>query len=93
MTDVAGDNWEYKGLINGKHVFQLNGILNGSVEKIGGYEIGAVENVPFILNIDGATTGNEYQGKGLLMNVEVQAVQAANVNPSAIPFETVTPAP
>ncbi|WP_347451733.1 TasA family protein [Acetoanaerobium noterae] len=93
MTDVAGDNWEYKGLIDGKHVFQLNGILNGSVEKIGDYEIGAVENVPFILNIDGATTGNEYQGKGLLMNVEVQAVQAANVDPSAIPFETVTPAP
>lgn len=93
MTPVAGSNWDYVGMVDGKYAFQLNGILNGSVEKIGVYEIANVANVPFILNIDGATTGNEYQGMGITMNVEVQAVQAANVNPGAIPFATVIPAP
>ena len=93
MTPVAGSNWDYVGMVDGKYAFQLNGILNGSVEKIGVYEIANVANVPFILNIDGAKTGNEYQGMGITMNVEVQAVQAANVNPGAIPFATVIPAP
>lgn len=95
ITDVAGDNWIYDGYNQtiGKHIFRLDGILNGSVEKFGVHEIANVANVPFVLNIDGATTGNEYQGIGLLMNVEVQAVQAANVDPLAIPFETVIPSP
>ena len=95
MTDLEDENWIYDGYDQtiGKHIFRLNGILNGSVEDFGDYDIANVANVPFVLNIDGATTGNEYQGKGITMNVEVQAVQAANVDPNAIPFETVTPIP
>ena len=54
-------------------------------------DLADVENVPFIVTIDGAGTGNDYQGVALDMEFEVQAVQAANVDPNAVPFETVVP--
>lgn len=87
----TGGNWIYDGVdTNGKHIFRLNGILNGSSENLGGFDLAAVENVPFELVINGASTGNQYQGVALNMNFEVQAVQAANVDPLNPPFETVT---
>ena len=91
-------NWIYDGVDTqtGKHIFRLNGILNGSSENLGGFDLAAVKNVPFQLVINGANTGNQYQGVALNMNFEVQAVQAANVDPNAIPFESVVqpiPAP
>ena len=94
----TGGNWIYDGVDTqtGKHIFRLNGILNGSSENLGGFDLAAVKNVPFQLVINGANTGNQYQGVALNMNFEVQAVQAANVDPNAIPFESVVqpiPAP
>ena len=87
----TGGNWIYDGVDTqtGKHIFRLNGILNGSSENLGGFDLADVKNVPFQLVINGATTGNQYQGVALNMNFEVQAVQAANVNPANPPFETV----
>lgn len=86
----TGGNWIYEGVDTaGKHIFRLNGILNGSAEDLGGFDLATVENVPFQLVINGASTGNQYQGVALNMNFEVQAVQAANVNPANPPFETV----
>ena len=87
----TGGNWIYNGVDTqtGKHIFRLNGILNGSSENLGGFDLATVENVPFQLVINGASTGNQYQGVALNMNFEVQAVQAANVNPANPPFETV----
>ena len=98
LNPVVGGNWSYDGVdsITGKHIFRLNGILNGSSEDLGGFNLATVENVPFELVINGASTGNQYQGVALNMNFEVQAVQAANVDPNAIPFESVVqpiPAP
>lgn len=89
----TGGNWIYDGVdTNGKHIFRLKGILNGSSEELdGGFDLATVENVPFQLVINGASTGNQYQGVALNMNFEVQAVQAANVDPNAIPFESVVP--
>ena len=94
----TGGNWIYDGVDTqtGKHIFRLNGILNGGSENLGGFDLAAVKNVPFQLVINGANTGNQYQGVALNMNFEVQAVQAANVDPNAIPFESVVqpiPAP
>ena len=60
-------------------------------EDFGVYDLADVENVPFIVTIDGAGTGNDYQGVALDMEFEVQAVQAANVDPNAVPFATVVP--
>lgn len=87
----TGGNWIYDGVDTqtGKHIFRLNGILNGSAEDLGGFDLATVKNVPFQLVINGANTGNQYQGVALNMNFEVQAVQAANVDPNAIPFESV----
>ena len=89
----TGGNWIYDGVDTqtGKHIFRLNGILNGGSENLGGFDLAAVKNVPFQLVINGANTGNQYQGVALNMNFEVQAVQAANVDPNAIPFESVVP--
>ena len=78
-------------MVDGKYVFLLDGILNGSGEDFGDYDLAEVQNVPFIVTIDGAGTGNDYQGVALDMEFEVQAVQAANVDPNAVPFETVVP--
>lgn len=87
----TGGNWIYDGVDTqtGKHIFRLNGILNGGSENLGGFDLAAVKNVPFQLVINGANTGNQYQGVALNMNFEVQAVQAANVDPLNPPFETV----
>ena len=86
----TGGYWIYDGVDTaGKHIFRLNGILNGSSENIGGLDLATVKNVPFQLVINGASTGNQYQGVALNMNFEVQAVQAANVDPLNPPFETV----
>ena len=85
-------NWVYDGKDSqtGKHIFRLNGILNGSSESLlGGLSLADVKNVPFQLVINGASTGNQYQGVALNMNFEVQAVQAANVDPANPPFESV----
>ena len=78
-------------MVDGKYVFLLDGFLNGSGEDFGDYDLAEVQNVPFIVTIDGAGTGNDYQGVALDMEFEVQAVQAANVDPNAVPFETVVP--
>ena len=78
-------------MVDGKYVFLLDGILNGSGEDFGDYDLAEVQNVPFIVTIDGAGTGNDYQGVALDMEFEVQAVQAANVDPNAVPFATVVP--
>lgn len=84
-------NWIYEGVDTaGKHIFRLNGILNGSSESLlGGLSLANVKNVPFELVINGASTGNQYQGVALNMNFEVQAVQAANVDSANPPFESV----
>lgn len=91
LNPVVGGNWSYDGVdsITGKHIFRLNGILNGSSEDLGGFNLATVENVPFELVINGASTGNDYQGVALDMDFEVQAVQAANVDPANPPFESV----
>ena len=78
-------------MVDGKYVFLLDGILNGSGEDFGDYDLADIANVPFTVTIDGAGTGNEYQGAALDMEFEVQAVQAANVDPNAVPFATVVP--
>ena len=78
-------------MVDGKYVFLLDGILNGSGEDFGDYDLAEVQNVLFIVTIDGAGTGNDYQGVALDMEFEVQAVQAANVDPNAVPFATVVP--
>ena len=81
------------------HILKPEGLdfFHGSLfSGIGGFDLAAVKNVPFQLVINGANTGNQYQGVALNMNFEVQAVQAANVDPNAIPFESVVqpiPAP
>lgn len=87
----TGGNWIYDGVDTqtGKHIFRLNGILNGGSENLDGFDLAAVKNVPFELVINGANTGNQYQGVALNMNFEVQAVQAANVDPANPPFESV----
>lgn len=87
----TGGNWIYDGVDTqtGKHIFRLNGILNGGSENLGGFDLAAVKNVPFQLVINGANTGNQYQGVALNMNFEVQAVQAANVDSANPPFESV----
>lgn len=92
LEGVEGSHWVLQeAMVNGKYVFLLDGILNGSGEDFGDYDLAEVQNVPFIVTIDGAGTGNDYQGVALDMEFEVQAVQAANVDPNAIPFETVVP--
>ena len=92
LEGVEGSPWVLQDeMVDGKYVFLLDGILNGSGEDFGDYDLAEVQNVPFIVTIDGAGTGNEYQGVALDMEFEVQAVQAANVDPNAIPFESVVP--
>ena len=92
LEGVEGSPWVLQeGTVDGKYVFLLDGILNGSGEDFGDYDLAEVQNVPFIVTIDGAGTGNDYQGVALDMEFEVQAVQAANVDPNAIPFESVVP--
>ena len=92
LEGVEGSPWVLQeGTVDGKYVFLLDGILNGSGEDFGDYDLAEVQNVPFIVTIDGAGTGNDYQGVALDMEFEVQAVQAANVDPDAVPFETVVP--
>lgn len=78
LEGVEGSPWVLLGEDDGKYVFELDGILNGSGEDFGVYDLEDVENVPFIVTIDGARTGNEYQGVALDMEFEVQAIQAAN---------------
>ena len=92
LEGVEGSPWVLQDeMVDGKYVFLLDGILNGSGEDFGDYDLAEVQNVPFIVTIDGAGTGNDYQGVALDMEFEVQAVQAANVDPDAVPFETVVP--
>lgn len=92
LEGVEGSPWVLQDeMVDGKYVFLLDGILNGSGEDFGDYDLAEVQNVPFIVTIDGAGTGNDYQGVALDMEFEVQAVQAANVDPNAIPFESVVP--
>ena len=92
LEGVEGSPWVLQDeMVDGKYVFLLDGILNGSGEDFGDYDLAEVQNVPFIVTIDGAGTGNEYQGVALDMEFEVQAVQAANVDPNAVPFATVVP--
>ena len=92
LEGVEGSPWVLQDeMVDGKYVFLLDGILNGSGEDFGDYDLAEVQNVPFIVTIDGAGTGNDYQGVALDMEFEVQAVQAANVDPNAVPFETVVP--
>ena len=92
LEGVEGSHWVLQeAMVDGKYVFLLDGILNGSGEDFGDYDLAEVQNVPFIVTIDGAGTGNDYQGVALDMEFEVQAVQAANVDPNAIPFESVVP--
>lgn len=92
LEGVEGSPWVLQeATVDGKYVFLLDGILNGSGEDFGDYDLAEVQNVPFIVTIDGAGTGNDYQGVALDMEFEVQAVQAANVDPNAVPFETVVP--
>ena len=92
LEGVEGSPWVIQDeMVDGKYVFLLDGILNGSGEDFGDYDLAEVQNVPFIVTIDGAGTGNDYQGVALDMEFEVQAVQAANVDPNAVPFETVVP--
>lgn len=92
LEGVEGSPWVLQeGTVDGKYVFLLDGILNGSGEDFGDYDLAEVQNVPFIVTIDGAGTGNDYQGVALDMEFEVQAVQAANVDPNAVPFATVVP--
>ena len=79
IQDVAGDNWILlPGQVDGKYVFELNGILNGSGEGFGDFDLADVANLPFTVTINGAGTGNAYQGAALDMDFEVQAIQAAN---------------
>ena len=90
LEGVEGSPWVIQDeMVDGKYVFLLDGILNGSGEDFGDYDLAEVQNVPFIVTIDGAGTGNDYQGVALDMEFEVQAVQAANVDPLNPPFETV----
>ena len=92
LEGVEGSPWVLQeDMVDGKYVFLLDGILNGSGEDFGDYDLAEVQNVPFIVTIDGAGTGNDYQGVALDMEFEVQAVQAANVDPNAVPFATVVP--
>ena len=92
LEGVDGSPWVLQeAMVDGKYVFLLDGILNGSGEDFGDYDLAEVQNVPFIVTIDGAGTGNDYQGVALDMEFEVQAVQAANVDPNAVPFATVVP--
>ena len=92
LEGVEGRPWVLQDeMVDGKYVFLLDGILNGSGEDFGDYDLAEVQNVPFIVTIDGAGTGNDYQGVALDMEFEVQAVQAANVDPNAVPFATVVP--
>ena len=92
LEGVEGSPWVIQDeMVDGKYVFLLDGILNGSGEDFGDYDLAEVQNVPFIVTIDGAGTGNDYQGVALDMEFEVQAVQAANVDPNAVPFATVVP--
>lgn len=92
LEGVEGSPWVLQDdMVDGKYVFLLDGILNGLDEDFGVYDLADVENVPFIVTIDGAGTGNDYQGVALDMEFEVQAVQAANVDPNAVPFATVVP--
>lgn len=92
LEGVEGSPWVLQEeIVDGKYVFLLDGILNGLDEDFGVYDLADVENVPFIVTIDGAGTGNDYQGVALDMEFEVQAVQAANVDPNAVPFATVVP--
>ena len=92
LEGVEGSHWVLQeDMVDGKYVFLLDGILNGSGEDFGDYDLAEVQNVPFIVTIDGAGTGNDYQGVALDMEFEVQAVQAANVDPNAVPFATVVP--
>lgn len=92
LEGVEESHWVLQeAMVDGKYVFLLDGILNGSGEDFGDYDLAEVQNVPFIVTIDGAGTGNDYQGVALDMEFEVQAVQAANVDPNAVPFETVVP--
>ena len=89
LEGVEGSPWVLQeGTVDGKYVFLLDGILNGSGEDFGDYDLAEVQNVPFIVTIDGAGTGNDYQGVALDMEFEVQA---ANVDPNAVPFATVVP--
>ena len=79
LEGVEGSPWVLQDeMVDGKYVFLLDGILNGSGEDFGDYDLAEVQNVPFIVTIDGAGTGNEYQGVALDMEFEVQAIQAAN---------------
>lgn len=79
IQDVADDNWILlPGQVDGKYVFELNGILNGSGEGFGDFDLADVANLPFTVTINGAGTGNAYQGAALDMDFEVQAIQAAN---------------
>ncbi|MDK2804356.1 MAG: hypothetical protein PWR23_1360 [Peptostreptococcaceae bacterium] len=90
LEGVEGSHWVLQeDMVDGKYVFLLDGILNGADEDFGVYDLADVENVPFIVTIDGEGTGNEYQGAALDMEFEVQAVQAANVDQLNPPFETV----
>ena len=92
LEGVEGSPWVLQDeMVDGKYVFLLDGILNGSGEDFGDYDLAEVQNVLFIVTIDGAGTGNDYQGVALDMEFEVQAVQAANVDPNAVPFATVVP--
>lgn len=92
LEGVEGSPWVLQDeMVDGKYVFLLDGILNGSGEEFGDYDLAEVQNVLFIVTIDGAGTGNDYQGVALDMEFEVQAVQAANVDPNAVPFATVVP--
>ena len=92
LEGVEGSPWVLQDeMVDGKYVFLLDGILNGSGEDFGDYDLAEVQNVLFIVTIDGAGTGNDYQGVALDMDFEVQAVQAANVDPNAVPFATVVP--
>ncbi len=79
LEGEEGSPWVLQeGTVDGKYVFLLDGILNGSGEDFGDYDLAEVQNVPFTVTIDGAGTGNAYQGAELDMDFEVQAIQAAN---------------